>query len=85
MHRVPRQHSLYDPSELGNENRLAPVFNGGWGSFVNMNQVLKNTHIFVDVLGMARCDSVQEWDEAAFRKAYKWAHYFEEVSQGLSK
>ena len=45
-----------------------------------MNEVLKNTHIFVDVLSMARCDAVQQWDESAFEKAYKWASYFEEAS-----
>ena len=45
-----------------------------------MNEVLKNTHIFVDVLSMARCDAVQQWDETAFEKAYKWASYFEEAS-----
>ena len=45
-----------------------------------MNEVLKNTHVFVDVLSMARCDAVQQWDESAFEKAYKWASYFEEAS-----
>ena len=44
-----------------------------------MNEILKNTHIFVDVLSMARCDAVQQWDEGAFQKAYKWSNYFEEV------
>ena len=46
-----------------------------------MNEILKNTHVFVEVLSMARCDAVQQWDEAAFQKAYKWANYFEEVSE----
>lgn len=32
---------------------------------------------------MARCDAVQQWDENAFEKAYKWASYFEEVYQRL--
>ena len=45
-----------------------------------MNEVLKNTHVFVEVLSMARCDAVQQWDEGAFEKAYKWASYFEEAS-----
>ena len=45
-----------------------------------MNEVFKNTHVFVEVLSMARCDAVQQWDESAFEKAYKWASYFEEVS-----
>ena len=45
-----------------------------------MNEVFKNTHLFVEVLSMARCDAVQQWDESAFEKAYKWASYFEEVS-----
>lgn len=45
-----------------------------------MNEVFKNTHVFVEVLSMARCDAVQHWDESAFEKAYKWASYFEEVS-----
>lgn len=45
-----------------------------------MNEVLKNTHVFVDVLSMARCDGVQQWDESAFEKAFKWASYFEEAS-----
>lgn len=44
-----------------------------------MNEVLKNTHIFVDVLRMARSDEVKQWDESAFEKAFKWAGYFEEV------
>ena len=52
----------------------------GFGSALKMNEVLKNTHIFVDVLSMARCDAVQQWDESAFEKAYKWAGYFEEAS-----
>ena len=49
-----------------------------------MSEILKNTHVFVDVLSMARCDAVQQWDEGAFQKAYKWANYFEEV-QSLYK
>jgi len=32
---------------------------------------------------MARCDAVQQWDEGAFQKAYKWANYFEEVYRRL--
>ena len=44
-----------------------------------MNEILKNTHIFVEVLRMARCNAVQQWDEEAFQKAKKWANYFEEV------
>jgi len=44
-----------------------------------MNEILKNTHIFVEVLRMARCNAVQQWDEEAFQKAQKWANYFEEV------
>ena len=47
---------------------------------LRMNEVLKNTHVFVDILSMARCDAVQQWDEAAFEKSYKWASYFEEAS-----
>ena len=47
---------------------------------LKMNEVLRNTHVFVDVLSMARCDAVQQWDESAFEKAYKWASYFEEAS-----
>ena len=46
-----------------------------------MNEILKNTHIFVDVLCMSRCDAVRQWDEGAFQKAYKWANYFEEVTE----
>ena len=45
-----------------------------------MNEILKNTHVFVDVLCMSRCDAVRQWDESAFQKAYKWANYFEEVT-----
>lgn len=45
-----------------------------------MNEVLKNTHVFVDVLNMARCDEVKQWDQSAFEKAFKWAGYFEEAS-----
>jgi len=47
---------------------------------LKMNEVFKNTHVFVEVLSMARCDAVQQWDESAFEKAYKWASYFEEAS-----
>ena len=46
-----------------------------------MNEILKNTHVFVDVLCMSRCDAVRQWDEGAFQKAYKWANYFEEVTE----
>ena len=46
-----------------------------------MNEILKNTHVFVDVLCMSRCDTVRQWDEGAFQKAYKWANYFEEVTE----
>lgn len=45
-----------------------------------MNEVLKNTHTFVEVLKMAKCEAVERWDEAALHRAYKWAQYFEEVS-----
>ena len=45
-----------------------------------MNEVLKNTHAFVNILCMARCEAVQQWDEDAFRRAHKWAKYFEEVN-----
>ncbi|CAH3018690.1 unnamed protein product [Porites evermanni] len=48
-----------------------------------MNEILKNTHVFVDVLCMSRCDAVRQWDEGAFQKAYKWANYFEEVYHRL--
>ena len=50
-----------------------------------MNEILKNTHVFVDILSMARCDAVQQWDEGAFQKAYKWANYFEEVRDRLTE
>lgn len=58
----------------------APCLIGFLPSALKMNEVLKNAHIFVDVLSMARCDAVQQWDESAFEKAYKWASYFEEAS-----
>ena len=60
--------------------REAPCLIALLPSALKMNEVLKNTHIFVDVLSMARCDAVQQWDESAFEKAYKWASYFEEAS-----
>ena len=47
---------------------------------MKMNEILKNTHIFVEVLSMARCSVVQQWNEDAFQKAFKWANYFEEAS-----
>lgn len=67
-------------------------FSGLWVSWLNltssfrrsitnkMNEVLKNTHTFVEVLKMAKCEAVERWDEAALHRAYKWAQYFEEVS-----
>lgn len=32
---------------------------------------------------MARCSVVQQWNEDAFQKAFKWANYFEEVYRRL--
>ena len=67
-------------------------FSGLWVAWLNltssfrrsitnkMNEVLKNTHTFVEVLKMAKCEAVERWDEAALHRAYKWAQYFEEVS-----
>lgn len=44
-----------------------------------MEEVVKNTHAFVDVLCMARGEAVQGWDEDTFQRAFKWAQYFEQV------
>lgn len=45
-----------------------------------MDEVVKNTHAFIDILCMARGEAVQGWDEDTFHKAFKWAQYFEQVS-----
>lgn len=44
-----------------------------------MDEVIKNTHSFVDILCMARGEAVQRWDEDTFHRAFKWAQYFEQV------
>ena len=81
--------------EVHTDSSEAPYLNTGGKILIllwsrEMNEILKNTHVFVDVLCMSRCDAVRQWDEGAFQKAYKWANYFEEVTswdqvfQGLS-
>lgn len=48
--------------------------------FSNMNDIVKNTELFVNILGMSRTSAVQKWDREAFQRAFRWAHYFEQVS-----
>ncbi|KAK3696485.1 hypothetical protein QZH41_011795 [Actinostola sp. cb2023] len=43
-----------------------------------MDEVVKNTHAFVDILCMARGQAVQSWGEETFHRAFKWAQYFEQ-------
>ena len=44
-----------------------------------MNDIVKNTELFVNILGMSRTSEVQKWDHEAFQRAFRWAHYFEQV------
>ncbi|XP_057313694.1 uncharacterized protein LOC130655007 [Hydractinia symbiolongicarpus] len=44
-----------------------------------MNDIVKNTELFVNILGMSRTSAVQKWDREAFQRAFRWAHYFEQV------
>lgn len=44
-----------------------------------MNDICKNTELFVNILGMSRTSAVQQWDHEAFQRAFKWANYFEQV------
>ena len=44
-----------------------------------MEQILKNSALFINVLGMSRTSSVQLWDADELKKAFKWAGYFEQV------
>ncbi|XP_002159683.3 uncharacterized protein LOC100210454 isoform X1 [Hydra vulgaris] len=44
-----------------------------------MNDLNKNIELFVNILGMARTSTVEKWDKEAFLRAFKWAHYFEQV------
>ncbi|XP_048589246.1 uncharacterized protein LOC5516489 [Nematostella vectensis] len=44
-----------------------------------MEEVIKNTHAYVDVLVMARGDAVITWEKETFERAFKWARYFEGV------
>ena len=45
-----------------------------------MNDIVKNTELFINILGMSRTSSVQKWDHEAFQRAFRWAHYFEQVT-----
>ena len=44
-----------------------------------MNDIVKNTELFINIMGMSRTSSVQKWDHEAFQRAFRWAHYFEQV------
>lgn len=44
-----------------------------------MNDIVKNTELFVNILSMSRTSAVQKWDHEAFQRAFRWAHYFEQV------
>ena len=45
-----------------------------------MNDILKNVEPFLNILGMSHSSVVQQWDQEAFNRAFKWAHFFEQVS-----
>lgn len=44
-----------------------------------MNNIQTNTALFVNILSMSRTSEVQKWDHEAFQRAFRWAHYFEQV------
>ena len=44
-----------------------------------MNDISKNTELFVNILGMSRTSGVQKWDHEAFQRAFRWANFFEQV------
>lgn len=44
-----------------------------------MNEISKNTELFVNILGMSRTSAVQKWDHEAFQRAFRWANFFEQV------
>jgi len=44
-----------------------------------MEQILKNTALFVNILGTSRTSAVQQWDVQEFKRALKWADYFQQV------
>ena len=44
-----------------------------------MEQILKNTALFINVMGMSRTSAVQQWDIEELKKAFKWADYFQQV------
>ena len=44
-----------------------------------MNEISKNTELFVNILGMSRTSAVQKWDHETFQRAFRWANFFEQV------
>lgn len=44
-----------------------------------MNDISKNTELFVNILGMSRTSGVQKWDHEAFQRAFRWANFLEQV------
>ena len=44
-----------------------------------MEQILKNTALFINILGMSRTSAVQQWDAEELKRALKWADYFQQV------
>lgn len=46
---------------------------------MSFNDIVKNTELFINIMGMSRTSSVQKWDHEAFQRAFRWAHYFEQI------
>lgn len=47
-----------------------------------MNQdIILNIQTFLKLLEAARCEAVSQWDEAAFKRAVRWAEYAEQVGR----
>ncbi|PIK54295.1 hypothetical protein BSL78_08823 [Apostichopus japonicus] len=45
-----------------------------------MNQdIILNIQTFLKLLEAARCEAVSQWDEAAFKRALRWAEYAEQL------
>ncbi|XP_071846604.1 uncharacterized protein [Apostichopus japonicus] len=45
-----------------------------------MNQdIILNIQTFLKLLEAARCEAVSQWDEAAFKRAVRWAEYAEQL------
>ena len=45
-----------------------------------MEQVLENATLFINILGMSRTSSLQQWDFEELMRAFSWADYFQQVT-----